>query len=109
SSDSVVFPVFKRVSYLCLPSGRWVVLFLRAASRMSPHPALRATLPEDGEGDQRPEPTVPGWPERSASLVFTGSMVGLSTSPTPGMSRTLSVSRLIAGIAGAMTPATTLR
>ncbi len=63
-------------------------------SRPSQLPAVRC---------QRPTPTVLGCPERSASLVFTGSMVGLNTSLTPGISRTLSESRLIIGIAGVTT------
>src|SRR6266852_9621739 len=77
--------------------------------KRSPPGASRRPPRRRGGISQRPEPTVPACPERSASLVFTGSLVGLNTSPTPGMSRTLSVSRLFVGIAGATTAATILR
>ena len=58
---------------------------------------------------KRTAPVVLDCPDSSASLVFMGPIVGLRTSPTPGIAMTRSVSWLIAGIAAEITPASVLR
>ena len=86
--------------------------------RMSPAVwSLRMTLAADQRRGsnagslQYPQrvPTVPDGPERSASLVLSDSMVGLTTSATPGMARTLSKSWLIAAMDEETSPSATLR